>query len=469
VQRFVLLRIVQGRPPANGLAAWLGSIALVGVLLIPGAARAGFWVTGYYPGYAASSMAASNIDFTTITHVIHFSLIPQSNGTIDATANNLTKSAITNLVGSAHAAGRSALICVGGADTEAGFLGATTPANLGVFTTNIYNFMATNGYDGVDLDWEPFNSADTGQYTNFVVALRTMLGTNKLFSVAAPAYPEYGDSPTAEFAMLASVQNKFNQINIMTYDLSGPYDGWVTWYNSPLFDGGYKFPGTSEAVPSISGAVSNFVNNGVAPAKLGMGMPFYGYVWTDGPGVTQPRQSWPTADPPTVTGYTYTEIMQNYYQPSRYHWDAVAEAPYLSLTNTTATNDMFISYDDPTSCQVKVSLARNLNLGGMMVWELTQDYFPTEPVGQRTPLVAALRQSLNTPAMVGAKLSGTNFGFSFTSLPVGLYRILWRTNLTPGTWNTLTNNVAGTGTNIFIADPAGRAGAGRFYQVQTPP
>jgi len=170
-----------------------------------------------------------------------------------------------------------------------------------------------------------------------------------------------------------------------------------------------------------------------------------------------------------VTGYTYTEIMQNYYQPSRYHWDAVAEAPYLSLTNTTATNDMFISYDDPTSCQVKVSLARNLNLGGMMVWELTQDYFPTEPVGQRTPLVAALRQSLNTPAMVGAKLSGTNFGFSFTSLPVGLYRILWRTNLTPGTWNTLTNNVAGTGTNIFIADPAGRAGAGRFYQVQTPP
>jgi chitinase len=449
---------------------WMGWLALVCVLLLAGPARAGFWVTGYYPGYVASRMAASNIDFTTITHVIHFSVVPQSNGTINTSDNSLTTSAVSNLVKLVHAAGRPVLICVGGAGTESGFLGATTPANLGVFTNNLFKFMATNGYDGVDLDWEPFNSSDTNQYTNFVVAMRGLLGTNRLFTVAAPAYPEYGDSPTAEFAMLAAVQNKFDQINIESYDLSGAYEGWVTWYNSPLFDGGYKFPGTSELVPSINGAVSNFVNNGVSPGKLGLGMPFYGDVWTDGPGVDQPRQAWPAMVPPTVTAYTYAEIMQSYYQPALYHWDSVAEAPYLSITNTTtATNDMFIPYDDTNSCMAKVSLARNLRLGGMMLWELTQDYISTAPTGQRTPLVAAIKQSLTTPAIVGPKLSGTNFGFSFTTLPVGLYRILWTTNLALGTWNTLSNNVAGTGSNIFISDPAGSAGRGRFYQVQTPP
>ena len=254
------------------------------VCLSPGWARADLWVTGYYPGYEASQMAASNIDFTAITHVIHFSLVPGSNGSLDSNANSLNGSAPAKLVGLAHAAGRKALVCVGGAGTETDFQGATTAANLGPFVTNIVNFMSGNGYDGVDLDWEPFNSADTAQYTNLVNALRAALnglGAHPLLTVAAPAYPEYGDSPTAEFTMLASVQGQFDQINVMTYDLSGPYEGWVSWYNSPIYDGGYTFPSdSSELVPSINGAVSNFVNNGVQPGKLGVGLPFYGYIWT---------------------------------------------------------------------------------------------------------------------------------------------------------------------------------------------
>jgi hypothetical protein len=36
-------------------------------------------------------------------------------------------------------------------------------------------------------------------------------------------------------------------------------------------------------------------------------------------------------------------------------------------------------------------------------------------------------------------------------------------------WNTLTNNVAGTGTNVPITDPAPAAVPARFYRIQTPP
>ena len=47
-------------------------------------ARADLWRTGYYPGWEQSGMPASNIDFTALTHIIHFSVVPNSNGTLDS-------------------------------------------------------------------------------------------------------------------------------------------------------------------------------------------------------------------------------------------------------------------------------------------------------------------------------------------------------------------------------------------------
>ena len=68
--------------------------------------------------------------------------------------------------------------------------------------------------------------------------------------------------------MFAALQNKLDQINIMTYDLSGPYGGWVTWFNSPIYDGGYRFPSTGGLVPSVEGAVNNFLGSGVAAGRF---------------------------------------------------------------------------------------------------------------------------------------------------------------------------------------------------------
>jgi len=270
--------------------------------------------------------------------------------------------------------------------------------------------------------------------------------------------------------MLASVQGQFDQINAMTYDLSGPYGGWVTWFNSPIYDGGYTFPSApTELVPSINSAISNFVSNGVAPGKLGVGHPFYGYVWTGGPGVTQPRQSWPSTNVPTVTEPSYATIISTYYQANLYHWDNVAQAAYLSITNMPAANDMFISYDDPYSTQAKISYVRNLHLGGLMIWELSQDYFPSQPAGQRTPLTTALKQALATPSIAAAQLEDKLLSLIFTTLPLGLYRVEWCTNLSQPQWNTLTNSLAGTGTNLTITDPIPATAPARFYRIQTPP
>ncbi len=166
-----------------------GAILLAG-LGFGAEARAGLWVTGYYPQYEQPQMPVGKIDFTTVTHVIHFCLEANANGSINSANNGLTRAACSNLVTAAHKAGRKALIGVGGAGSEEGFQGATTTAHLAGFVGSLVSFMSTNHYDGVDIDWEPLAGSDVKAYTNFVLALRAAIngaGPGNLLTVAAPA------------------------------------------------------------------------------------------------------------------------------------------------------------------------------------------------------------------------------------------------------------------------------------------
>ena len=447
-------------------------LALACGLALAASARAEIWRTGYYPGWEQSGMPAAQLDFNTVTHVIHFAATPNSDGTLDSNANGLTAAFSADLISRTHAAGRKVLICVGGGGTQAGFQGSASSGNRTKFINNIVNLMESRGYDGVDIDWEPVPTTDAAAFTNLIYGLRTALNgfpQPKLLTVAAGAYPPYGDAPTAQYQMYAALQGQLDQINVMTYDLAGPYPGWVTWFNSPLFNGGYRFPSSGGLVPSIDVAINNFLNWGVAANKLGIGIAFYGYAWTDASGaptggVVLPRQSWTVA--PTMTAYRYRTIMSTYYQTNRYHWDASAQAAYLSITNSDPTKNIFLSYDDERTCQAKVSYVRNRRLGGVMIWALGQDY----QSGQPEPLLEALQQALITPGSVSLQRTNQEINLGFTSLPLGSYRLQWCSNLTETSWNTLTvTNVSGPGGWLEIPDPNGWGQPQRFYRVQTPP
>src|ERR1700677_1252206 len=91
------------------------ALLICSLLLHCSLAWAGFWSTAYYPGYEQGSMPASAIDFAALTHIIHFSVIPNTDGTLNTTGNGITTAYSTDLVSRAHAAGKQVLICVGGA------------------------------------------------------------------------------------------------------------------------------------------------------------------------------------------------------------------------------------------------------------------------------------------------------------------------------------------------------------------
>jgi chitinase len=262
--------------------------------LFPLVSRGDLWCTAYYAGYSASALPASDIDFTAVTHIVHFSLLPNGDGTLNADTNAITPQATADIVSAAHAANKKVLICIGGAGSY--FPNAASDLNVAGFVSNLTNFMASGGYDGIDVDWEPLPDGDGVLYTNLIFKLRAALdgfGTHKLLMSAVP--------PSVSPWIIVAVQDKLDQINLMTYDLSGPYDGWVTWFNSPIYDGGYVFPTvTNELVPSIEGFVGNVIASGIPAGKLGIGVAFYGYVWAggsdgSGDGMTSPRESWTIA------------------------------------------------------------------------------------------------------------------------------------------------------------------------------
>jgi chitinase len=366
-------------------------ILVASLCLIATTSGAGLWNSAYYAGWMQDQLPAREIDFTAVTHVIHFAVVPRTDGTLDSDTNAVTLANSTDVIIRAHAAGVKVLICVGGENSADGFRGACRDANRSRLVSNLVSFVRSRKYDGVDLDWEPLEQTDAGQFTSLVndlhAALSGIITPRPLLTAAVGSQP----------SLFATLQGKFDQINLMTYSFSGPWPDWRTWYNAPIYDGGHRFPTTGQLAPSADGMVVDFLSHGVVASKLGIGICFYGCVWSGGTGTstggaTLPWQFWTT--PPTVTTASYPEIMSKYYQPQRYFWDTNAQSAYLSIDLPGSADDKFVSYDDPTACRAKVAYARRKGLGGLIIWELGGGYQADQPVGQRDLLLQSIKRAI---------------------------------------------------------------------------
>ncbi len=229
-------------------------------------AQSGMWVTAYYAGWSQGTfdngvLPAQDIDYSVVTHIIHFSLVPRADGSLDSASNSILPSNSRELLSRAHAAGKKVLICVGGAGTNGSFRGATGLLTLPLFIENLVNFMTERGYDGIDIDWETLELTDLVQFTLLVTQLRSRLDqiTPRPLLTAAVA-----GQPT----ILSTLQNAFDQIYLITYDFSSAWPGWVTWHNSPVYNGGLRFPSTGALVPSSADLLGSMLSGGIAANKL---------------------------------------------------------------------------------------------------------------------------------------------------------------------------------------------------------
>src|SRR6476620_10579625 len=102
------------------VAIGLSMVVLLGTAGVQ--AQSNIWVTAYYGGWQQGYLPPQNIDYSALTHICHFAIVPNSNGTLDDQLNSVTAASAAPLISAAHAAGKKVLITVGGWGSESLFM-----------------------------------------------------------------------------------------------------------------------------------------------------------------------------------------------------------------------------------------------------------------------------------------------------------------------------------------------------------
>ena len=274
-------------------------------------------VVGYLPSYRFDSN--EKIDYCKLTHLNLAFANPGSNGKLiindfsgvvvrARNENNNIKIYIS--IGGGYLTDEQASIWSNSIDIK---------DNRPIIINEIVNFVVDNSLDGVDVDleWQYVTSG----YSDFVIELKSALSAKgKSMTAALPGTTKF-DNITQE------ALQTFDFINIMAYDFTGPWNPTASGQHSSY----------NNAVESI-----NFwKNTGISQSKLTLGVPFYGYDFSNSS---------------NVTSFTFGQMVST-------------NNSYSEIDNV----DMKFYNGRPT-IKSKVKLASE-QVSGIMIWELGQDSF----------------------------------------------------------------------------------------------
>jgi chitinase len=271
---------------------------------------------------------------------------------------------------------------------------AATPEARETFVTSCVDILETWGFDGIDIDWEypvsggltPGTPEDTANYVLLAGAFRDALdrlGGEHTLSIAAPA-----PATKADNLDLPGLVAELDWLNLMAYDFHGGWDS-ATHFNAPLFATS-DFPEGAGDPLTVDSSVQHYLSEGVPPEKLVVGLPLYARGWA-GVGATDDGLFQPAGWLPWGTWesgvWDAWDVLENYEGQGDWerHWHDGAKVPWLY----SASEGVFITYDDAESLQHKLDYIVDEDLGGAMFWSLDGDQRPGHPLV--TQIHAAMR------------------------------------------------------------------------------
>jgi len=305
-----------------------------------------FIIAGFYPYWEQSKFPPQIAIDNNISMVYHAFVWPNKDGEL-VVPKNFENKEIVNICKTNNI---KPIISVGGGATSTFFSTVlNNPILFDKFTSQLIDFIKTNHYDGIDIDWEfPKSTNDTLSLNNFVKTLRESLGDNFIISIDLP-YANY----TGRYFDIGFLQSYANYFVIMTYDYAGSWSP-LSGYNAPLKKGFCNFH-------DIQKTIEYWLARGIRPKKMLLGIPFFGRAFT----ANEPCQEFSKS-----YAIAYRNILsllnnENY----QYFWDFMTKTPYLVNKN----NKLYLSFDDLLSISDKLRFAYEMDLGGIAIWEITQD------------------------------------------------------------------------------------------------
>ncbi|KAJ2665579.1 hypothetical protein IWW48_000030 [Coemansia sp. RSA 1200] len=248
------------------------------------------------------------------------------------------------------------------------------PGNRARAARNLVDFMNSNGLDGLDFDWEypgapdipgipPGRPDDGSNYLEFLREVRKIMPKGKSLSIAAPASYWY-----LKAFPIADISSVVDYIVFMTYDLHGQWDH-DNQYTGPYLLSHVNWTETTSMLDLITHA-------GVASNKLLLGLAGYGRSFQQsdpscaGPHCTftgTSSKSGATPGPCTKTsGYLALAEINRIRSSSRVRKEYVDADSQIMLFD----DDQWIAFNTPEQLDMRIELAKNMNLGGTVLWAI---------------------------------------------------------------------------------------------------
>ncbi|KAJ5726597.1 uncharacterized protein N7483_007954 [Penicillium malachiteum] len=215
---------------------------------------------------------------------------------------------------------------------------------------NMRQFVDQYKLNGVDVDWEhPSDPADGRNYVLLLEELRR--------SLPAPQYLLTTALPVGEWCLkhidVAKAAEHVDFVNLMCYDFAGPWTG-LSGHQSQLYAPTRPF--NDFAKRSGHDAVKYFLARGVKSRKLVFGVPVYARSFLGVDGVGQ-----------RFTGHSGEGGTFEYRDLPLSEAKEFSD-PKLGAAGSVGGEGGFLSYDLPSTVQMKAEYVRANNLGGLFYW-----------------------------------------------------------------------------------------------------
>ncbi|XP_027332927.1 class V chitinase CHIT5-like [Abrus precatorius] len=331
-----------------------------------GSVRAAYWPSG-------SDFSPSSIDTKYFTH-IYYAFIEPDPLFFNLNVTEFHKKWIPNFINGLryrHPPVKTLLSIGGGGSNSTAFsLMASTKQNRQVFIKSTIHVAREYGFNGLDLDWEfPETELDMSnlgllfqEWHQALVVEAQIQRKPRLLLTSAVYYAStiklIGNGPRSYPAQ--AITKYLDWASPMCFDYHGTWANF-TGFNAALYDPNSNI--------STRYGIGLWIESGVPPEKLVMGLPLYGRAWK----LQDPNVHGVGAE--AVGEATDTDGTMDYDEILVFNKDNGANVVYdeVAVSFYSYADTTWIGYDDGPSITKKVRFAKSKGLKGYFFWAIGKD------------------------------------------------------------------------------------------------